>query len=201
MKKNIFIPFLFLIFMGVLPVSCDIFCNRDSCGCGPIPGARDFRIKSLRLETVALDNQEYQETKAYEYNKVGISIDIGEYEYVSLHNNGNNNWFVSSAMACDPVPPRAIEKISEISITAESSFAYAAGQIFNAGEDISELFTINSLAFSSFTAMERPLYMGESIFIKLVNSPYNSTSMQFSIKVVLDNNNEQVFSDVKLKIK
>lgn len=202
MKKKIFLPIFFLMLMGIIPISCDIFCNRDSCGCGPIPGTKDYMIKTLRLETVLVNNQIYQTDRFYESNQIGLSIEVGDYEYVSEVTTGNRHiGFVSAAMACDPVPPQSVQKISSITITATDHFVYSAGQRFEMGEDISELFNINGIAFKNYISSERTLFLGENIYIKLQKAPAQPTELHLSLMVVLNDQSEHVFPDVVLKIK
>lgn len=202
MKKNLFFSLIFLVVMGIIPVSCDIFCNRDSCGCGPIPGNRDYFIKTLRLEKVTFDNQSYQEDRFYDYNQVGISLEVNDYEFVSeAPTDNSHNWFVSAAMACDPVPPQSVQKISSITILATNHFIYSEGQSFEIGQDISELFNINGVAFSHYTSLDRTLFLGENIYIKLQNGPAQPTELHFSLMVVLNDQSEHVFPDIFLKVR
>jgi len=186
----------------MIPISCDLFCNRDSCGCGPIPGTKDYIIKSLRYETVTFDNEVFQEDKLYDYHQVGLSVEVSDYEFISEAATGNShNWFVSAAMACDPVPPQSVQKITAISITADSSFRYAEGQEFNLGDDISALFNFNGVSYSYYMTVPRSLFLGENIYVKLHKAPTQATELQFTLKVVLNDQSIHEFQDIFLNIR
>lgn len=189
-----------MILMGIIPVSCEMFC-KDSCGCSPMAPVRDFQIKAMYLQTVSLDNQEYVEDKYYEPNILVKALRVEEFDYVSeatYHFNGN--WFTSVAMACDPVPPQSVQYVESVTIIAEKDFYYIDHSI-EAGTDISDLFLINGGHLHFLATMKKTLFLGEHLFIRLKESPFQPTTVQFSLEVVLSDQSVHKFENEVLKVR
>ncbi|MDX5478732.1 MAG: hypothetical protein LPJ98_09775, partial [Cyclobacteriaceae bacterium] len=116
MKGKIFLLWLIMIVMGVLPTACDLFC-RDSCGCRPLPPARNFIITDFSTEDFVLNITNFDPESYYDRDKYFKVIQVAQIEFITENTSKSPGIsFISAAYACDPIQGISEQRLISLEI-------------------------------------------------------------------------------------
>ncbi len=136
--RNLSRLFFFLLFCGLIPLSCEKEC--DHCGCGPFENA-DFQITELDIKTInpaslnPLDSSVY-----YDVDSLVKSIFIADKIDVALKTSPQFNLFTNSAFACTPPEPKSTQFISSIQIISNRDMGMVYPDSIKTEDQITDLF-------------------------------------------------------------
>lgn len=205
MQKNLVAFFLFLVFFGAIPVSCDIVC-LDSCGCGDNPPPPEFEIKNFEVRDFLL-GQTFNPESYYPKEDLYKLVEVSNYKFLSQAEVSNPGiGFVQVANACSPAPNKSSESITEIKITAKNEFGISLGESIETGTDISGYFSISSYPSNSVETIsdylkDRPkIYLGDGLFLKWNSPLIQNQELVFDIEIKLSNGNVFNFEDEKMLV-
>ncbi|RZS96918.1 hypothetical protein [Cecembia calidifontis] len=194
--------FLFLaVLLGLVPLSCDLFCH-DSCGCGKLTPTRNFVIDTMKAEITA-NNQAAEPGQKYSVNDLVIRIWVYEVTHASAINQLSGFSFISSAFACDPIPPGSEHYLKHIKLITNQSLSWK-GMKFQTGEEVTELFRV--AGFQSDPSFEflyqyRFNFLGyESLLIRVKDFPLEETDFDVTLSLTLSDDRDFVFEDLKFRV-
>ncbi|MFN3759580.1 MAG: hypothetical protein ACK4SF_10205 [Algoriphagus aquaeductus] len=194
-------------FLALIPMSCGVICN-DSCGCGPSAfRTQQMNIKSLDVLTISSTGQEINPSQAMAYDQVFKGIRVKEFDIIKLSEKSvpNQSTF-GLALACSQPPLISEEKFQTIQVINRKEFALSNGTQVLKGEDITDLFGINSiyvgtlLPLNVFVDSGRNFILEEYFKLGLLEAPEEPISFFFDLKVKFDNGKEFIFTDQNLNI-
>lgn len=187
MKKKIkFFITSYLIFLCLGIISCE--------DCGPFPDSLkvtdlDWNIyEVIYTETPNNDLNLSEVTEnSVPYNKFSIFIKPRKETYFSVINEINSINLISSAYACDPVPPKTNDNIENIEIFTNKDF----NSNHLIGENLAKIFDViiydseNEIYYKKFDLLtyliSKPKVPTEMTLI-LKDSPLETTNFKFTVK-------------------
>ncbi len=194
---------LVLIFIGAIPISCNLLCG--GCGCGDID-VKDFTITSFGLRTTNSLNEDIDTMKAYPFDAVYKMLDVTEMEFVARHAH-TNNLFINTVSACSPVESKATEHFQEIEILASSYIALAdENDHIGAGENITDRFeiaysyTIDFKSIDSFIKDMADIHYNDSYRIRLSKKPFKETHLNLKFSILMTNGKTFEFDNQIMKV-
>jgi len=183
--KFLFISYIAILFLGI--VSCE-----DDCG-----GNSKYNITSLNWDTYRAVYSETSEEKlklseinenSVLYNEYSILITTQTENDYSMINEINSFSFISSAYACDPVPPSTDDKIEKIEIFSNLDFNSNNLK----GKNLVKLFDIivkdyfKGIIYEKFDLSDylatTPSVPSEEMILVLKESPEITADYEFIIK-------------------
>ena len=207
LKKFLGTCFIY-IFMMVVPFSCntDVFCN-NSCGCDPLPPARNFEVKSFSTKNLNTSGQEITTDDFLPYNQVYKQISINGYEFLSFQENEAKGSFPGVAYACSIAPPSSEYRILGMNIYNLKEVTLGDGTVLKVGDLLNDYFEINSYFDNTSSKIEdffmepRPLYLTESFRLFFMKNPEKETIIEFSIQFSFEKNKQVSINNTVLKIR
>lgn len=149
--KKIAIIFLVLVFIGAMPISCNLLCG--GCGCGDFD-VKDFTITSFGVRTTNSLDQDIDTTKAYPFDAIYKTLHVTGIEFVAIH-TAIGSLFINTAIACSPVPPKAAEYFQEIKIISLSDITLASeNEHISTGQDITDRFVMANFYSIDFKSID-----------------------------------------------
>jgi hypothetical protein len=201
MKKLIIFVFI-LIFIGAIPISCNIFCG--GCGCGDSE-VKNFTIKELGLSSVNPELIQIDTSMIYDFDIYLKNIHVAAKEF-TLNYFHNQSLFTSSAFACSPVEPRADQKFQHIKITTQEDITLSGPSDFlSAGQEITDRF---ELTFGGGYFQEIQSFIDDGYFIedrfylvRLKVRPYQPTRLKLKFEITLTDSQSYLFANETLNVK
>ncbi len=194
-KKLTLTGFLFCFF-ALLPMSCGIFCN-DSCGCDPVYEVRDFSISSFETKSLRADGQRVSPETVLPYDEIYKAFLIKEVQVLSA-NEGDQS--ISStfglAMACSPMPPKSIEKMTGVQLINTKEITLGDGTILELGQDLTELFGISyffsaeTVPISQFFDGPLDVYQEDLFKLEWLKDPEREVVLEFTLRIFFENGKE-----------
>lgn len=187
MKKKIkFFITSYIIFLCFGIISCE--------DCGPFPDS--FKVTDLEWKTYEgiytetpnndLNLSEITQNSVL-YNKFSIFIEPRKETYFSVINKTNSINLISSAYACDPVPPKTNDNIENIEIFTNKDF----NSNHLIGENLAEIFDViiydseNEIYYEKYDLLtyliSKPKVPTEMTLI-LKDSPIETSDFKFTVK-------------------
>ncbi|UJP63747.1 hypothetical protein [Mongoliitalea daihaiensis] len=202
MKGNKLSLLFFLIFMGFVPLSCDLFC-LDDCSCGRVPKVRDFRIEKFDAQVINLV-QDFDHTQAYAYKEVAIVIAIEETAMIGYLNAKTNFGLIPSALACSPISPVSIDYVKDLKVLANTVVDWN-GKAYQAGTDLSFLFGVimgggNLLPLDEFLNLRFDFFENDQIRLQLLTAPHYSVEFDLGLVLTLSDDRRFSFEGLRLKV-
>lgn len=186
MKANKPFFFFFLILMGFLPFSCDLFCF-DECACGRLPTPRNFVIDTMVVGLIA-NNQEVSAAKSYSVEDLIIRILVDQVTFAEANNQTKSFSFVNTAYACDPIPPGSVHPLKAININSNAAFEWR-GRSIKPSEEITDLFQVAGFASDpsfAFLIQYQFNFLGQvPLDIRLIDQPDAETAMDITLELTL----------------
>ena len=190
--KRLAIALLFSVFMGIIPISCNLTC-RDSC-CGETFDNPVFEINSLKINKDISDHHHLS-------NRALFKIEVDEYSLQSANNHQNNELFLSTALACSPPLAYATNSLVEVEIILKSEYLsiHDTDTLFN-GETITDQFLCNYYSGGfSLQNLENFLPFGfmehSSLIFYLQVPDYRLIEASVDIKLMLADGQEFLFEN------
>lgn len=205
-SKNSIATFTIFLILALLPVSCDVLCN-NSCGCGPLPEVKDFRIVSFSASTYHLDGMQLADDIAFAYNEVYKVLRVEEFEFLSHVDPSSTGFFPGVAFACSPMPPKSANALLDMEIYNSNEVILGDGTVLQVGEIINNYFEIGTdytadpKTLDDFFIEKHEIYSDEPFKLYFTKNPEKETIITFSIRFLLENQEEKVLNNVILKIK
>jgi hypothetical protein len=182
--KFFIISYTIFLFLGI--VSCE--------PCGPFHDSYkvvDLNWKTYNATYIEAPNNELNLSEITEnsvlYNKFSIFIEPQKETYFSVINEINSINLISSAYACDPVPPKTNDNIENIEIFANKNF----NSNHLIGENLAEIFDViiydseNEIYYEKFDLVtyliSKPKVPTEMTLI-LKESPIETSDFKFTVK-------------------
>lgn len=195
--------FLFLvILMGLIPLSCDLFCY-DSCGCGKLPPTKNFVIDAMRVDIVA-NSQLADPAQEYLVEELVLRVWPDEVTYASANTHTKAFSLVSSAFACDPIPPGSAHPLKAIKISTNQGFEWK-GRTIESKEEITDLFRVAGFASDpsfDYLLQYRFNFLGqEPLQIRLIDQPDIATAMDINLELTLSDDRMFLFEGLKFKVR
>lgn len=94
----------------------------------------------MRAEITA-NNQAAEPGQKYSVNDLVIRIWVDEVTYATAINQPSGFSFISSAFACDPIPPGSEHHLKHIRLVTNQSLSWKEME-FQTGEEVTELFRV-----------------------------------------------------------
>lgn len=207
MKKKMITIWALMLAIGIIPMSCDLFC-RDSCGCGPSLPLREFSLEDLAIGDLLIGNSAFNPELFYPKDQYFKVIEILEFEYLTENQYFEGGYyFFNKVYACSPLPNFSIQGITELRIVNKKETVLSESNLILEEQDISEKFlitnypSIDGQAIVSFLEEEQKFYLGESFFLKWNDFISGETELIFDIFIRLSDGQEFLFTDEVMKIK
>ncbi|MFC0264123.1 hypothetical protein [Fontibacter flavus] len=208
MKGKIFLLWLFMIVMGVLPTACDLFC-RDSCGCRPLPPARNFIITDFSTEDFVLNITNFDPESYYDRDKYFKVIQVAQIEFITENTSKSPGIsFISAAYACDPIQGISEQRLISLEIINLKETVLSETETLMVGQNISDRFNLTDFpqfpgkAIAEFIQQENYFRTGESLLLQWKDELNGGTlDLEFTIILKLDDGKEFIFEHELMKIK
>lgn len=208
MKGKIFLLWIFMIVMGVLPTACDLFC-LDSCGCRPLPPPRNFIITDFSTEDVVLNITNFNPETFYDRDKFFKVLQLAQIEYTTENTlNKSGLGFFSAAYACDPIQGISEQRLISLEIINMKETALSETELLLVGQDISDRFTLTDFPqfvgkpITEFIQEKENFTTGDGLFLQWAEDIAGGTlELEFMIKLKLDDGKEFIFENEIMKIK
>lgn len=205
-NKKLFSTLFLVTALGFLPLGCEVFCN-DSCGCGPRYEIKDFRITAFETLTLAEDGQRIDPSTVLPYSQTTKSFRISQFETIALIPNEGSFSLPGVAWACSPLPPKSIERMTNITLINKKEQVLADGTILQVGDQLNSLVEINYF-FASQTQpisdfLEGGLTLYSDDLFKLVwqKDPGKEMVIGFDLHLELENGQGFVLPNEILSIR
>ena len=206
MKKNFAAFAFFLLFFGVIPVSCDFLC-RDSCGCGKTTPPADFNINELELGDFLMSGT-FDPDLFYPKENLFKYIEIAEFEFLAISQQERIGLgFIQNAAACSPAPNKSTQFIADIQISNKKEWTSSSEGTVEIGADLRRFFlikeypTLSGRSIEDFLTDEPRFYLGENFYLEW-NSPLTEdTELTFDLEIKLSNGEIFNFENEVMKIK
>lgn len=197
-----------MIVMGVLPTACDLFC-RDSCGCKPLPPARNFVITDFSTEDFVLNITNFNPDSYYDRDKFFKAIQVAQIEFISENNpNKSALGFFSAAYACSPLENTSEQRLIALEVINMKETALSETERLMVGQDISYKFTLTDYpqfagkTIAEFIQQKDFFRTGESLLLQWKDELKGGTlDLEFTIILKLDDGKEFIFEHELMKIK
>jgi hypothetical protein len=208
MKSKIFIIWAVMLFLGIIPTSCGIFCN-DSCGCKPLPPVKDFSIRNFGTENIVLNIDSFNPESFYDREKTFKVVKIVDFEFISENNTEKEGFgIISGAYACSPNPSFSVQLISGLKIINRQETTISEADILAVNQDISERFLVTDFpqfegkTISQYLIEGKKLELGESLLIQWKDDLLGGTlELLFDIEIKLSDGQEFVLENESMRIK
>ncbi|MFC3414138.1 hypothetical protein [Algoriphagus hitonicola] len=204
-RKKLFSTFFLLIGLGILPMGCEVFCN-DSCGCGPQFEVKDFRITAFETLTLAADGQRIDPSTVLPFAQTTKSFRIAQFETIALARNSEPS-FPGIAMACSPIPPKSIERMTNLILINKKEQVLGDGTILQIGDQLNPYVEINYFFASQTSPISDFLEGGLTLFsddlFKLVwqKDPGKEMVIEFDLQIELEGGRAFVLPNEILSIR
>lgn len=207
-EKRVFTTLSLFSFLALMPMSCNLFCASDSCGCEPSSKPQEIRIKSFATQLVNESNVEISESEINPYDQVFITLLSNEVEFKTLGSiESSQTWTFGTAFACSILPPTTENTLYLIQIINEKEFSSNDGTVFSPGENISALFGINYIFSSELTTIQNFIGPGlkltqeDKFKIGLLQNPHKDLQLKFTIRLRFDDAQEFLITDQTLNVR
>lgn len=201
--KNNLAIFFILLFVGVIPVGCDLFC-LDDCGCGNTV-VRDFSIMGLGLQTTSDTGTPLDTSVVYPYQEIFKLIAIADWQVVRAESPSALT-FLNTAYACSPRDPQAVQGFQSIKIEALNSFTLnSANDEIKAGDDVTNRFGMSYFSTGTFVDVDlfiqemRNIYLYDMFTIRLKEKPFQQVSMKLKFTIEMTDGSIYTFDEEILK--
>jgi hypothetical protein len=201
--KGIVTIALVMIFIGAIPISCNIV--GGSCGFGN-GKVTNYTIASFGLRTTNSMNEEIDTTKAYSYDAIYKALYVARMQVVTLK-AFNTNLFINTVSACSPLPPTAVDRFQEIKITSLTDIALVdENDQIATGQDITERFVLARSYNNDFQSIDnfikQNLVIGAEEFfkIRLTKKPFKETHLNLKFSILMTNGKTFEFDKQIMKV-
>lgn len=207
MKNKFIAIWALMLAIGIIPMSCDLFC-MDSCGCGPSSPFKEFSIKNLAFGDLVIGTSDFNPDFFYSKDQYYKIIEITSFEYLTEYRKTKMVFhFINGAYACSPIPPYASQRFVEIKIINKKETNLSDNNVILEGQDISDFFlmsnypTTTGQMITSYIETGQRIFMGEPFYLRWNKSITNDTELNFDIMVKLSDGQEFKFEKELMKIK
>lgn len=168
--------------------------------CGPFKNAF-YRVEQVHAVNVDKNRStgsqltEWPDSSNVLLDEFAIAI-VLDVEYFTSAKFRFENPFITQALACSPLPPEAVEKITGIEIMSDANFVTAAGDTIPAGASLRALFEAGKSVDDNFGAKTIAEYLqsndavprdnAASDFLFLTEAPANNQQHRFTVTYSLD---------------
>ncbi len=206
--KNIVKAVLLLVFLGFIPVSCSLFCDSSSCGCGELKPVKNYTITNLGIQDINLVTTQPIDTTIYQPSDNYVkALSVTETKLVGRVKYLPGFRFVNTAYGCDPIGPEAVQAIASIKIIARENVFYNSliGQIAT-GNIINNIFLLKADFEAQFRAFpnfaQSPLFINNynNYYLKVKAAPANPVKLNFDILITMTDSSKYAFPNQQMKI-
>lgn len=212
MKQKILFLFLSIVFVNSLLIING--CNKCNPGGG---GTFYFNILNVEAVNYSINaahrtlEEELPDQFTISYDEFGIQL-VPEKEFVFYQKTDwqMNGLFVTTALACSPIPNYEIgaEQIDSISVFSNADFELD-GQIIRAGNNLNDLFTINNFdtgeqhlhLYNKETNEELKSVNSIDFVLRLAEEPISYQIHQFTIHYAHTNGNQYIMMTNSVELK
>lgn len=207
MKRKIIFIWAAMLLLGIIPTSCDIFC--DPCGCKPLATVKNFTIKNLGTDNIVLNVERFNPESFYDRDQYFKVIKIVDFDLISEKNrNKKSSSFISGAFACSPLPSFSVQSLSGLKIVNKQETEVSENDILTINQDISERFLVTDFPqfegklISELLKDEKKFEMGESLLIQWKDDLSEGTlELLFDIKITLSDGQEFELENEVMRLK
>jgi hypothetical protein len=206
-SKRILATFSLFSFLALMPMSCGLFCGNDSCGCGSAPKPKELRVKSFATMTVNGSGSEISTSETWAFDQVFKKFRIKEAEFKAQSTIESTTSALGIAYACDPAPDQTKNTLYLIQILNQKEFTLADGTTYSQGDHITSLFGMNHFYAQGLTNIDNFIAPGlrltfdDSFKIGVLENPRKELNLQFSIRLVFDDQQEFILTDQILNVR
>ncbi|WP_297335515.1 hypothetical protein [Algoriphagus sp.] len=189
-QKKLFSTLILVIGLGFLPMGCEVFCN-DSCGCGPQFEVKDFRITAFETLTLAEDGQRIDPSTILPYTQTTKSFRIAQFETIAQKPPSGVS-FPGMAMACSPIPPQSVERMTTISLINKKEQILSDGTVLKIGDqlnpfvEMSYFFSSQTYPISDFLEGGLTLYTDDLFKLVWQKAPGKEMVVEFDLHIELE---------------
>lgn len=152
-------------------------CKKGGGECGNLkPKFYATKMSGETLDSI-YPSQNITDSTVIRYDDLKISISFSGKHYSEAKSEFS---LISSAYACDPVPPYSEEKITSITITSDQDF----DSLHVAGTDLSDVFLVSRYSYDTKYTIEKYLKTEpkiENLEFTLILAPEIQKQIQFTI--------------------
>lgn len=207
MKKKLIGIWVGFLAIGVIPMSCDLFC-QNPCGCGPMSPSREFSIKDLAIGDLVIGTSAFNPELFYAIDQYYKVIEITGFEYSTEFQETKISFpLINSVYACSPAPQTSIQKLTDLKIINKKETTLSNNNLILEDQEITDRFLISNYptttgqTITMFFENEQVMYMGEPFYLRLNETISNETELNFDIQIKLSDGQEFNFEDEVMKIK
>lgn len=209
MLKFLFKTILLLVFLGVVPLSCNLRC-KSTCDCGDPEPLKKFIIKSFGVKPALVYpnfGTNVDSTLYYSKDSLCKLVYIDETLYtLSTEQPPPSFSFLFSSYACSPADPVSLQKIYAINIISKSTLTVNGSHAIAAGDTLNDFFEAsypyNSGGSTIPDFIQSNSYSTPSEFLlRFKENPDSPIDLVFDIKIQLTDKVIHTFVDEKLKLK
>jgi hypothetical protein len=207
MKKKMITIWALMLAIGIIPMSCDLFC-QNSCGCGPMSPSREFSIKDLAIGDLVIGTSAFSSELFYAIDQYYKVIEITGFEYLTDFQEIKISFsLINSVYACSPAPQTSIQKLTDLKIINKKETTLSNNNLVLEDQEITDRFLISNYPTTTgqtitlFLENDQVMYMGEPFYLRLNETISNETELNFDILVKLNDGQEFKFEDQVMKIK
>jgi hypothetical protein len=208
MKRKVVLIWIALLLFGIVPTSCDIFCN-DSCGCGPLAAVKDFTIKNFGTENIVMNIESFNPESFYDRDQYFKVIKVVDFDLISEGiPNKKTGSMIPGAFACSPVPSFSVQSVTGLKIINKQETEIAENDLLTINQDISERFLVTDFPqfegkpIAELLEEERKLELGESLLIQWKDDLQGGTlELVFDIIISLSDGQEFILENEVMRIK
>lgn len=202
MKRNKIVLLFLLIFIGFVPLSCDLFC-LDECGCGRAPVAKDFIIEKFDADVINLF-QDFDRMQPYPFTEIAMVVAIRETSLIGHLNSKSSYGLIPSAVACSPISPVSVHFVKDLKVLANTAVKWN-GNLYDEGTDLSFLFGVimgggNLLPLDEFLGQRFDFYENDQIRLQLLTAPQYLVEFDLNLVLRLSDDREFFNSDLMFRV-
>lgn len=189
--KILFRCLFLVLFLGLLPYSCD----KDNCG---DLSPQNFSIEEMQAVSILTNGDEPKPDSSYSFDLLLIQIIATKTKTIA--SNSPDFWHFNQRLwACSPVPPRPVNPVNSIRVISNADFSYN-NHSFQTGADISQLFFIEDWNSGSDSTLITNDYPHDHARLKLLEAPEREVVLTFEVRVGLKDGKEFRFEELELAV-
>lgn len=211
MMNFFFKTILLLIFLGVIPLSCNLKCKDTSCGCGEPEPPRKIIIKSFGVKAALVYpnfGTDVDTTLYYSSDSLCRLVYIDQTLYTLNMEKAQQPGFsfISSSFACSPLDPSYAQKINSITIISNTTLIVNSNHSIAAGDTLNDFFEArnpyNSIGTTIPDFIQNNSFDTQSQFLlRFKEKPNAPIDLAFDIKIELTDKTVHTLANQKMKLK